>query len=364
VKAANKDKKMNSSTTPHNLNNRYQSALQDGGLPAFKQTGTLGIFQLKRIWQKSRLSRAQKLDTSIAKQEWLLDVMVYDELGLGLEPAIAVVFHSATFEEFEQWILATNDGSIELSLITRLNRNISAFFGAAHNAASAPTEKAYALSEQDWAFWHEHGYLVLPDVIGREVCEAACAAVYEFLHMDADDPDTWYAADERRHQIMVQLFRHPVLSKIRESSAIRDIYRQLWQQKNLWVSTDRVSFNPPERPGWQFPGPHLHWDADLKAPLGFNTQGLVYLTDTTENQGAFTCVPGFHKKIDNWLNSLPPDKNPQQQDWQQWPTKPIAAKAGSLIVWHHALPHGSSPNKAVSPRIVQYVNMRPLPGSQ
>lgn len=333
----------------------------DDHLPDFNDTGSLGIFQIKRIWKKSRLSRKQKLDESIAKKEWLLDVMVYDELGLGLEPAIAAVFQSATFAEFEQWILATHDGSIEPSLVARLNRNISAFFCAAHRAASAPVEEAYALSEQDWAFWHEHGYLVLPDVIGREVCEAACAAVYEFLHMAADDPDTWYAADERRHQIMVQFFRHPALNQIRENLAIQHIYRQLWQREHLWMSTDRVSFNPPERPGWQFPGPNLHWDANLKAPLGFNTQGLVYLTDTAVNQGAFTCVPGFHKKIDGWLNSLPPDQNPQQQDWQQWPRKSIAAAAGSMIVWHHALPHGSSPNRAGAPRIVQYVNMRPLP---
>lgn len=336
----------------------------DPVLPGYEETGSLGIFHLQRIWKKSQLSRARKLDASLAKKEWLLDVMVYDELGLGLEPAIAAAFQCATFAEFEQWILVTNDGFIDPSLVAQLNRNVSAFFGAAHRAASAPIEEAYTLSEQDWTFWREQGYLVLPDVIGRETCEAACAAVYEFLHMDADDPDTWYTADERRHQIMVQFFRHPALNKIRESSAIHHIYRQLWQQDHLWMSTDRVSFSPPERSGWQFPGPKLHWDADLKAPLGFNTQGLVYLTDTAENQGAFTCVPGFHNKIDDWLNSLPSDKNPQQQDWQQWPTKPIAAKAGSLIVWHHALPHGSSPNKASTPRIVQYVNMRPLPGGQ
>lgn len=333
----------------------------DNRLPEFNETGSLGIFHLKRIWKKSRLSRAQKLDKSIAEKEWLLDMMVYDELGLGLEPAIAAVFQSVSFAEFEQWILATNDGFIAPSLIARVNRNISEFFGEARAAVNAPVEAAYQLSPQDWSFWHEHGYLILPGVIGREVCETACAAVYEFLQMDANDPDTWYTNDDRKHQIMVQFFRHPALNKIRESSAIQHIYRQLWQQDSLWVSTDRVSFNPPERPGWHFPGPNLHWDADLKAPLGFNTQGLVYLTDTAENQGAFTCVPGFHQKIDNWLTGLPPGKDPQQQDWQQWHVKSIAAKAGSLIVWHHALPHGSSPNRAFSPRIVQYVNMRPLP---
>lgn len=68
-------------------------------------------------------------------------------------------------------------------------------------------------------------------------------------------------------------------------------------------------------------------------------------------------MPGFHNRIDAWLKSLPQDVEPGQQDWSTWPVKPIAAKAGDLIIWHQALPHGSSPNHAQLPRIVQYVNM-------
>ena len=30
-----------------------------------------------------------------------------------------------------------------------------------------------------------------------------------------------------------------------------------------------------------------------------------------------------------------------------------------LIIWHHALPHGSSPNHATQPRVVQYIKMTP-----
>lgn len=91
-------------------------------------------------------------------------------------------------------------------------------------------------------------------------------------------------------------------------------------------------------------------------------QGVAQaITDIVQSGSAFTCVPGFHNEINDWLKNLPPDKDPQQQDWRQWNTKPIAVKAGSLVVWHHALPHGSSPNRASSPRIVQYVNMRPPP---
>lgn len=110
-------------------------APSDDRLPEFNDTGSLGIFHLKRIWKKTQLLRKQKLDKYLAEKEWLLDVMVYDELGLGLEPAIAAVFQSDTFADFEQWILSTNEGYIEPSTVARINQNISAFFGASHVTA-------------------------------------------------------------------------------------------------------------------------------------------------------------------------------------------------------------------------------------
>lgn len=50
---------------------RTESSALEHTLPSFDEAGALGIFQLKRIWKKSCLSRAQKLDASIAKKEWL-----------------------------------------------------------------------------------------------------------------------------------------------------------------------------------------------------------------------------------------------------------------------------------------------------
>ena len=32
-------------------------------------------------------------------------------------------------------------------------------------------------------------------------------------------------------------------------------------------TADRAGFNPPERPGWRFPGPHLHWDSSIAPPM-------------------------------------------------------------------------------------------------
>ena len=159
---------------------------------------------------------------------------------------------------------------------------------------------------------------------------------------------------------MIQLFQHSQLQQNRLSTKIRSAYQQLWGRTDLMVSMDRVSMNPPETNEYQFPGPNLHWDISIKQPIPLGLQGLLYLTDTAENQGAFTLVPGFHLRICDWLTELPKGANPREQDLLALGAKPIAANAGDFIIWHHALPHGSAPNTANYPRIVQYINYQPL----
>ncbi|MBL4705240.1 MAG: phytanoyl-CoA dioxygenase family protein [Flavobacteriales bacterium] len=174
------------------------------------------------------------------------------------------------------------------------------------------------------------------------------------------DASTWYQAHEAKQGIMVQLFRHPQLDKNRLAPKIQQACQELWQRNDLMVSMDRVSFNPPETESYTFPGPNLHWDVSLKLPIPFGIQGLLYLSDTPENQGAFTLVPGFHHNIESWLKNLPESAHPREEDLHQFGAKPIGAEAGDFILWHHALPHGSSPNTGTNPRIVQYINYQPL----
>src|ERR1700691_3665547 len=124
------------------------------------------------------------------------------------------------------------------------------------------------------------------------------------------------------------------------------------------MNVDQAGMNPPELPAWKFPGPHLHWDVSLAQPIPFGVQGILYLADVAADQGAFTCVPGFHRKIDSWLESLPEGAGPRAQALPDGAV-PIAGRAGDLVIWHQALPHGSSPNRAALPRIVQYLKMAP-----
>jgi len=288
-----------------------------------------------------------------------------DGLGLGLEETLQYLGQQRpTLAEFEQWILDRNDGEVEPLRIERINAALS---GAEYGddlkrAIRAIEELPPTLSPDDIAFWKEHGYIVVHEAISRADCLSAEAAVWKFLNMDPTDPETWYAPSD--HGIMRQFFHHPALRANRRSPRIHKAFSQIWGTADLWMTIDRISFNPPERGSWKFTGPNLHWDTTLAPPVPFGVSGLIYLTDTDAEQGAFTCVPGFHRRIDRWVSELPPGANPRTQDLEALGAEPIAGRAGDLIIWHKALPHGSRPNSAKRPRIVQYLSMYPTKGER
>ncbi len=155
------------------------------------------------------------------------------------------------------------------------------------------------------------------------------------------------------------LLRPPALVATRFAPRVVKAFAQLWGREDLWATVDQAGLNPPEREGWLFPGPNLHWDCTLARPHHFGIQGILYLAETQEAQGAFCCVPGFHKGLSTWLESLPKGVDPRAEALRTMTAKPIAAGRGDLVLWHQSLPHGSSPNRATRPRVVQYISMHP-----
>ena len=324
-------------------------------LPSSTETGSLQVMHLKRYWAKIVAKREGRLPHSALDEEWMTDVTLLSTLGLGIEQTIIYAYQARPdFAQFEDWILQVNNGHLSTEKIVQFNLQISG------EAGQVTEDIPMVLSQDEMTFWNENGYIILRGAIPKEDCDNTIALMCQHLGIERDDRSTWYTYHPDRQGIMVQLFQHPQLQKNRDAAIIRMAYEQLWGRKDILVNTDRVGFNPPETDRYKFPGPGLHWDVSLELPIPFGLQGILYLADTAANQGAFTLVPGFQHRIEEWMNGLPEGANPRVQDMYALGAKPIAANAGDFIIWHQALPHGSSPNTASAPRFVQYINYSPV----
>lgn len=319
----------------------------------------LGVPRLEAIW--SRVFQAHRgRATPVSAQQAHQDHWVLHALGIGLEPFYAWFRHGgSSYAEFERWVLQ-HPGRPSARKVARLNAALTGqpIPGDTREELQAIERMAPVLSAQDLAFWEEHGYVVLHDAVPPEDAAAVAEAIWHVLGAHPGDPTTWYPPND--HGIMVQLFHHAALERNRCNCRIHKAFSQLWCTADLWSTTDRVGFNAPETATHRFRGPHLHWDVSLQTPVPLGTQGILYLTDTQAEQGAFTLVPGFHRRLDAWLAGLPGGPAAaRDQDMDQLGPVPIAGRAGDLIIWHHALPHGSRPNTTRQPRLVQYINLFP-----
>lgn len=313
------------------------------------------LWHLQRCWQKVQLKMYRELANEAYAEEWLLDRAVLDLAGIGLEPGLTALHQCHRLSDLQTFVQSRG---LSETQIQKINQQLQQLCYGLAPCSPLPTP----LSAAQLAFWQQQGYLVVPGVLTAAQCAASCAAIWQYLQADLLDPASWYPQGDQMKKIMLPLFRHPALDQNRQIPLIRQIFQQLWQRHDVAMTTDRVSFNPPETADWQFPGPTMHWDLPLTLPVPFGTQGMIYLTDTSAEQGAFCCVPGFHLQINNWIRQQP-SQDPaqlQMQRWSDWPVQAIAAKAGDLIIWHHALPHGASANTADLPRLVQYINCYPL----
>lgn len=225
---------------------------------------------------------------------------------------------------------------------------------------------ARVFNDEDLAFWDQNGYVILHDAAPSEMLQAVIDATWEFLEMDPDDPKTWYREPERLNGMtelngagMVEMYNHPALWATRQLPRIHGAFADLWNTEKLWVTIDRVNFNPPNRTGSEFKG-FIHWDIDSSLePLPFDLQGVLSLTDTPSGSGGFQCVPGMPKLLPDWRKTQPADRNPHRPDLTDLTVETIPTKAGDLIIWNSQLAHGTSANAGSAPRFAQYIAMSP-----
>ncbi len=329
-----------------------QRRAADGGAP-------LGVAELerlrRRVLEPTGPSSPERLRVAKA---------VLDTLGLGLEPVYRyLAAESPNATSFERWLLSELGGELDPRRVELANAIAD---GAAPDGGRQAEIDALEAAEPvftatDFAFWEEHGYVIVRDAAPASAVTTLREAIWEHLGAAPEDPDSWYRPS-LQNGIMLQLFRAPGIAEIHAAPRIHKAFAQLAGTADLVMTTDRCGFNPPERSGDRYRGMGLHLDLDeLTPPVRPGLQGILYLTDTAANQGALRCVPGFHRRIDAWFAERPPGQSPTAEDFEALGAQPIAAGAGDLIIWTAALPHGPSANRAGAPRIVHYVTMYPTP---
>lgn len=305
------------------------------------------IRDLDRYWAEATFRAPRSLSRIQAR-------ILLDVLGLGVEQTSVYLGLQPDYATFQAWVLATA-GPPDADRVERYH----AWLDNApppHTTAErlARVEAAPdVLDADDLAQWDALGFVILRGALSPDEAKACEALLWQQVGGTPDDPTSWYAP--RTNGIMVQYFQHPALDVARTAPRVHKAFAQLWGTADLWMTVDRMSFNPPERPGYTFPGPHLHWDVSLAQPIPFATQGILYLTDTRADQGALQLVPGFHHRFPDWLDALG-DADPRLVDLSAEAIT-IPAAAGDLIIWRQDLPHGASPNASDRPRMAQYVNM-------
>ena len=224
----------------------------------------------------------------------------------------------------------------------------------------------HVLTDSDWSFWEQNGYVIVHDAVPPEHVQAVVDVLWEFQELDRNDPATWYRDRDKRYREpelamsgMVEIYHHQSLWNTRQHPRVYGAFADIWQRDDLWVTFDRANINVPRRPDWPFGG-FIHWDIDTSVvPMPRDVQGVLSLVDATPEQGGFQCVPGFHRRIDAWIATQPADRDPFRPDTTGMQVERIPMRAGDLLIWDSRLPHGTAPNLSDRPRVAQYISMFP-----
>ena len=224
------------------------------------------------------------------------------------------------------------------------------------------------LSEEDWAFWIQNGYIVIKNAIPREQALETAAFLWEFEEKDPNDESTWYApprAEMKMKELagtgMVEVYNNQKLWNNRQTQRVYDAFCDIWGTEKLWVTIDRANLNFPIRPRHEYKA-FIHWDYDPETkPI--NVQGVLALADQTdENMGGFQCIPELFRTYDTWKLTQPEDRNRFQPDTSGFEDKIVKVKmnAGDLLIFNSTQPHGIRANLSGNKvRIAQYISMMP-----
>jgi hypothetical protein len=224
-----------------------------------------------------------------------------------------------------------------------------------------------ALSEDDWRFWRENGYIVIRQAVEPEKIANLERLAWEFEELDPADKSTWYPPHKsalRKSELsfnagMIELYNHQYLWDARQTQRVYDAFVDVWGTERLWVSIDRMNFNLPPEPGFEFKS-FMHWDYDPDTDPQ-NVQGVLSVSDQTDEEvGGFVCIPEIFRNYEAWRRDQGKDWDWYRPDVSGLTRVSVALEKGDLIIFNSKLCHGIRQNKSAGKvRIAQYISMMP-----
>ena len=222
------------------------------------------------------------------------------------------------------------------------------------------------LTEEQWDFWINNGYIVIKDAVPKEMAKATADFLWEFEEKDPNDANTWYTeprAEMKMKELtntgMVEVYNNQALWNNRQFPKIHQAFADIWGTEKLWVTIDRANLNFPLRPGFEYKG-FIHWDYDPETKPQ-NVQGVLALADQDdENMGGFQCIPELFRTYDTWKLTQPEDRNHFKPDTTGFEPVKVKMNAGDLLIFNSSQPHGIRANRSEDKvRIAQYIAMMP-----
>lgn len=223
------------------------------------------------------------------------------------------------------------------------------------------------LSQEDWDHWITKGFIIVRQVVPLANVERLASLLWEFDEKDPQDPDTWYAPQRREHKMkelnntgMVEIYNHQYLWDNRMEQRVYDVFVDIWDREDLWVTIDRANLNPPKKVKGN-PDGFVHWDVDTSLdPLPIGVQGVLSLMPQDAETGGFQCVPYLFEHFEEWKATQPADRDPMHPDMTGLERENIEMAPGDLLIFNSLLAHGVRPNHSGNrARMAQYVSMHP-----
>ncbi len=223
------------------------------------------------------------------------------------------------------------------------------------------------MSGADWAHWTTKGYIIIRQAVPQANVERLAKVLWAFDEKDPDNPDTWDAPQRREHKMkelnntgMLEIYNHQALWDNRMEQRVYDVFVDIWDRTDLWVTIDRANLNPPKKVKGN-PDGFVHWDVDTSLdPLPIGVQGVLSLMPQDAQTGGFQCVPYLFEHFEEWKATQPADRDPMHPDMTGLTRENIEMEPGDLLIFNSLLAHGVRPNHSDNrPRMAQYISMHP-----